>query len=208
MPTLPRWRTRSCARTFPCPDLGGRRSQAWMPTEQVPGHGCRVGGRGGAKGREAGRGYGAPPIPCRAGKLRVKIFFATPRRRKTACDHRLEHDALQQSRAWQGTGREARKLSDRRLASPSDCWYINALIDNCVRSSIWCGISRWEEGDRVARTARGEQELCTISRTAGEEGTRPAGTGGLRASPAQHDVEDRGVAVFDGPHSPARTTCS
>src|SRR5262249_27428349 len=65
-----------------------------------------------------------------AGKLRVKYFRAPPRAKKTAYDHSLEHPVRQQSRAWQGTGREARKLSDRRLASNSHCLYNNLPIDN------------------------------------------------------------------------------
>ena len=56
-----------------------------------------------------GQGSAASPVPCRAGKLREENFSGPSPRRKTASVHRLGHDPQQQSQAWQGTGREARK---------------------------------------------------------------------------------------------------
>jgi hypothetical protein len=46
------------------------------------------------------------------GKTQGKFFFGAPPSQKIAPDHRLGHDAWDQSKAWQGNGREARKASD------------------------------------------------------------------------------------------------
>jgi hypothetical protein len=43
------------------------------------------------------------------GKLREKFFSELSPHRKIACDQRVEHEIRQQSKTWQGTGREAKK---------------------------------------------------------------------------------------------------
>jgi len=73
------------------------------------GYACRAGDRGERQSGASGQGKAASIFPCHAGKLRVKFFPGLPLRRKIASDHRLGHDARQQSKAWQGNGREARK---------------------------------------------------------------------------------------------------
>src|ERR1700746_3732930 len=88
---------------------------------------------------EAGRVSAASILPCRMGKLREKIFSELSPHRKIACDQRVEHEIRQESKAWQGTGREAREPSDRRLASPAHCQHTNSLIDN---SSWFCYLVR------------------------------------------------------------------
>jgi hypothetical protein len=46
------------------------------------------------------------------GKTQGKIFSGLRPRRKIKLYHRLGLDAQQESKSWQGTGREARKPSD------------------------------------------------------------------------------------------------
>jgi hypothetical protein len=58
---------------------------------------------------EAGQGSAASIFPCRMGKLREKFFSELSPHRKIACDQRVEHEIRQQSKTWQGTGREAKK---------------------------------------------------------------------------------------------------
>jgi hypothetical protein len=47
------------------------------------------------------------------GKLREKFFSELSPHRKIACDQRVEHEIRQQSKTWQGTGREAKNLGSR-----------------------------------------------------------------------------------------------
>ena len=61
---------------------------------------------------QAGPGTAASPVPCRAGKTRVRNFSRFPPYRKTSCDHGLGHDIRQESQVWQGTGREAGEPPD------------------------------------------------------------------------------------------------
>jgi hypothetical protein len=68
------------------------------------------------QGGAFGRVGAASPFPCRAGKLRVKIFSRFALHRKVFFDQNLARDSPTESKARQGTGREARKFSDRRLA--------------------------------------------------------------------------------------------
>src|SRR6516164_11115873 len=66
-----------------------------------------------------------PPLPCRSGKLRVKIFPWHASHRKVHSDQYLAHDSPGESKARQGNGREAHKLSDRHLAPTDHCYHAN-----------------------------------------------------------------------------------
>jgi hypothetical protein len=66
-------------------------------------------------GRKRGKASAASPVPCRAGKLRVKIFSEAGRAEKSSVIIYFGHDAQQQSKAWQGNGRE----SPKSIGSPS-----------------------------------------------------------------------------------------
>jgi hypothetical protein len=56
-------------------------------------------------------------FPCRSGKLREKTFSLLVATRKIISYQDLERDSLVESKARQGSGREARKPPDWRLAS-------------------------------------------------------------------------------------------
>src|SRR6516164_246264 len=93
-----------------------RNNGDWRPAPRRPS------GRG-AKGTKAGSA--ASPFPCRDGKLREKFFLGLALPRKFVCYHGLARDLPVKTKTRQGNGREARKCSDRRLASTGQCYHIN-----------------------------------------------------------------------------------
>src|SRR6516164_7881015 len=58
-----------------------------------------------------------------------KKFLRLVQRRKVVFDQYLACARLAESKARQGSGRETRKPSDRRLASAGQCYYTNSLIN-------------------------------------------------------------------------------
>src|SRR5271165_522886 len=81
---------------------------------------------GGGNGAEGPAGY-LRPLPCRSGKLRVKIFFAAGLEPESLYHQHLARDSSAESKARQGSGRETRKPPDRPLASIHQCYHINYL---------------------------------------------------------------------------------
>ena len=68
--------------------------------------------------------------------------------RKVVSDQYVVCNLPAESKARQGSGREARKPPDRRLALADDCYHSN-LRHYCFRIvAIWCGTSLWQAGGR------------------------------------------------------------
>src|SRR6516162_2321587 len=70
-----------------------------------------------------------PPLPCHSGKLREKNFCDSSSVEKSFLINILHGPVWPNRRARQGSGRETRKPSDRRLASADQCYYTNSLIN-------------------------------------------------------------------------------
>ena len=111
-------------------------------------------------------------FPCRTGKLRVKFSSGSPPCRKIELSHRLGHDTHQESKAWQGTGREARKPSDASRHRTDHCQHTNSLIDNQAHLAV-CG----GDGGNGASTLRMRDSKSKRSTAMREIRIRGNGTG-------------------------------
>jgi hypothetical protein len=101
------------------------------------------------------QGGAGSPFPCRAGKLRVKIFSRFAPYRKVVFDQNLARDSSAESKARQGTGRETQKSSDRRLASTDHCYHSNYEIDVFACPLYGAELRCGKRTAGVVRAARG-----------------------------------------------------
>src|SRR5208282_5792836 len=114
---------RRCNRLEPVPDPAKRHCCFRSPADRKnkKGGDRRAGGCRSAERVKDGRVAPPPPLPCRSGKRREKIFPEPAPNRKVHSDQGLARDSSVESKTWQGSGREARKPADCRSASRDHC---------------------------------------------------------------------------------------
>jgi hypothetical protein len=114
------------------------------------------------------QGRTASPFPCRAGKRRVKIFSRFAPYRKVVFNQNLARNSPAESEARQGTGREARKSSGRRLALTDRCYHNNYQIDYLSHVRKMVRNFAVASGRQVSSAPRG------VERTGGAPCPRPS----------------------------------